>query len=257
MRGYGRMLRWCAVLALLGACGGTEEPSDAPDVPDARAGPDPVRTDREPGVVDPAFAGGTLLGLYASLPEGAVFTVCGSDRVLAVAPGGRADELERTFLLAADGGDAPALVALVGRVVEGGPPDAPDLRLAVDSVVRVEAGADCPGLPVAPPLEGTAWQLVGLPPSDAGLAGVGAWMRLDGNGRVEGFTGCRDLSARYDWRGTALSFTSIDATVGMCEAAEAHALFLDALQRTGSYRFRAGGLELLDEAGPVARFDTR
>ena len=147
-------------------------------------------------------------------------------------------------------------MTVVGRVVAGGPADAPD-RLAVDSVIRVEAGVDCPGVPVAAPLEGTAWQLEGLPQTDAGVAASGVWMRLDGNGRAEGFTGCRDLSARYDWRGTALSFSSIDATVGMCEAAEVHAVFLDALQRTGSYRFRAGGLELLDEAGPVARFDTR
>ncbi len=199
--------------------------------------------------------GGPITGLYVILAEGAAFTPCERPVVIPVAPGGRSEELRQRYLLEGGGGTEPAL-ATVRAHVEGasasGGSSARGARLVVDSVLTVGVEPVCPGERLSEPLEGTAWQLTGLPAPDPAFAAVGAWIRLGDDGGVSGYTGCRDLVGRYEWAGTRLRFYGLDGQVGMCEHADAHAAFLAALGRVGSYRFRPSVLELMGEAGAVA-----
>lgn len=204
------------------------------------------------------------MGLYAppSGPSAGLFTPCGTDRVLTVAAGGGAEALRRRVLLDGAGEDGATRVTVRAWIVEAGgtggdasPVPGASGTLRIQEVVAVARVSDCPEAPAAHPLEGTAWQLVGLPAPDPGVQGAGAWLRLRPEPAVvEGSTGCRELTGRYDWTVTRLRFSRLDASPAMCPESALHADFLAALGRTGSYQVRGDTLELLGEAGVVATF---
>lgn len=213
-----------------------------------------------------------LTGLYIWLADAPAFTPCGAVDLVTDIVGAAADSLDRAYrVVRPTPGDA-VLVSVLGRLAPS-PADpggrshpgsshatetgdrSTGVRLVVDSVVAVEDGGTCPDQLAAPPLEGTAWQLVGLPDPDPALGAAGTWMRLEDDGSVSGYTGCRELTGRYTWTGARLNFSALDTQVAMCGAADVHDRFLGALASTGSYRYRAGGLDLLDEHGVVARFE--
>lgn len=190
-------------------------------------------------------------GLWVRLAEAPTLAPCGTDVVLPVADGEAADSLARAVGLAGRGAGEATLVRIRARLAEE--PGGRVLR--VETVLDVGTEATCPEAPAPPPLEETAWQLTGLPRPDDVVVGLGAWMRLREEGTVlEGFTGCRELTGRYEWEGTRLRFRSLERSAGACPAAALHAELVEALARAGSYRLRADTLELLGESGAVATF---
>lgn len=243
------VLLWVAA----GGCGG-EEPAPPPGDRRAAApageaaGEGPVAAASVDTVPLP------LTGLWLAREGGSVLLPCGGDRVLGVA-GGPGGVLERTVRLERPGSDGPVLVTVRGRVAAATAADVGLDSLEVVEVLRVHDASACPDEALDRALEGTAWQLAGLPRPDPSVSGGGAWLRLrEDEGFVEGHTGCRPLSGRFAWTVSRLRFQGLAPSAGACPGDALHAGFLEALARTGSYRIRGDTLELLGEAGPVATF---
>jgi heat shock protein HslJ len=170
--------------------------------------------------------------------------------------GGAAAELERRALLERSGEGTPVPVSVQGRIVRAADPGgAVADTLVVDSVLDVGDASRCPGLRVDRPLEETAWQLSGFPEPTSEVETAGAWLRMRGEtGRIEGSTGCVELSGRFDREVTRLRFGGLNAGPGTCPQAWIHEDLLEALRLTGSYRIRGDTLQLLGEDGPLATF---
>jgi heat shock protein HslJ len=226
-------------------------------------GPDAERTDSAEAAGEGALRGEPvsgqaagprrLIGLWLPRGEGSSLAPCGEDRVLEV-EATHGDELGRAVRLARPGAPPPVRVTVLGSV-ESTPDRPATATLRLDEVVEVHASSACPGEGVDRPLTGPAWQLTGLPDSRSEVPAAGAWLRLrEEPPVVEGFTGCGPLSGRYDWEVTRLRFGGLDAGAATCPSAPVHEGFLEALAATGSYRIRGDTLDLLGEAGPVARF---
>ena len=109
------------------------------------------------------------------------------------------------------------------------------------------------------PLEGTEWVLAELE-GDVPPAAARATLLLDrGALGASGSGGCNQLTGSYDLTGGRLTFGTMASTRRACPgplmALEDRCL--GALGRVGGYRLVGAGLELLGEAGTVARFRAR
>jgi heat shock protein HslJ len=110
------------------------------------------------------------------------------------------------------------------------------------------------------PLEGTEWIVVELPGASPPPGGPHATLVLDREGSViRGSTGCNTFDGSWEVAGTRLTLGLTSITGRQCDGALARLEtdYLEALRRTGSFRLRGDVLELLGEAGVVARLEPR
>lgn len=236
------------------ACGsGESDGTGAPERDGAAEGPSSAEPVAGPAAAPERVLGaGPHTGLFVRLAGGPAFTPCGTDQVLPLVDDATATEVTRRIRLERPAEEGPVLVTL--RLAGRGATDATD-SLRVTELVALHPAASCPEAPAQRPLEGTAWQLSGLPEPDAAVRAAGAWLRLrEDVGFIEGSTGCRPLAGRYDWTVTRLRFSGLERAAGACQAAALHAAFLDALARVESYRIHGDTLRLLAEEGAVATF---
>lgn len=246
-----------AAVPCLGCAGG-----DAPDSSDSSDSSEsgvstqasPAPTDAVPMAAD---VDGPYRGMMTYMADAPRFADCATGRSYVMAQ--EADYLaaERAYLDAEAQGE-PLLVTFQGRLarrpgMEGGEVDA----VLVTAFGEAHPGQGCDGDPVVGGLEGTEWQLVSLPGGVDVPPGVAATLLLDPDmHRALGSTGCNRFTGSYELEGgrltlglTALTRMACPDPLGGVEAD-----FLEALRLTGSYRFAGGLLELLGEAGAVARF---
>jgi heat shock protein HslJ len=105
---------------------------------------------------------------------------------------------------------------------------------------------------------GTDWELHQLNGGTApiGAGGRRATIRFDADTtRVAGFAGCNRYFASYALDGEVVRFSQIGMTRMACaEGMELEQQLAKALEATRRYRIADHELELLDEAGSVARF---
>lgn len=249
-----------AVILTLGiwmvACGAAEQHGDPGEA--GAAGPVETVPHGEPAP-DAAVLPGmswpgdevAVPGLYLAPGGTGLFTPCGGSGVLPVVPDSVGVDLLGRWTAAVPDGAAPARVVVFGStmVQEGGA----GTRLRVDSFAAFTPRAGCGSERVGPGLTDARWWLDEVDGVERSVAEAGAWLSLDREtGALRGYTGCRDLSGRFHWEGTRLRFSALPGEHAMCEAADVHAAFLDALRRSGSYRLGAARLELLGEDGTVA-----
>jgi uncharacterized lipoprotein YbaY/heat shock protein HslJ len=102
------------------------------------------------------------------------------------------------------------------------------------------------------PLEGSYWQLIRLGDQRVLIAGNARppYIMLEPKEhRVRGSGGCNTISGPYRTDRTSLRLGPLVSTKMAClDGMDAERRFLDALERTRSFRIRAESLELLDEA---------
>lgn len=160
-------------------------------------------------------------------------------------------------------GGAALLLAAAGVACTGsGRPDADgsaaDTAGSGPGVQEAPAvGAQAPVVEPSPGLEGTAWRLAWLRTAPGEGVTAGATLELDPDrGLLTGSTGCRDFQGSYRLVGAQLTLAFSDLGGGACAPAGAslEAAYLGALRDVGSWQLRGDTLELLDEAGVVARF---
>jgi heat shock protein HslJ len=199
-----------------------------------------------------------MRGMMLYMADAPRFTDCTTAASFVLAQ--EADYLaaERAYLEAEAQGE-PLLVTFDGYVtrrrgMEGGDVDA----VVVTSFTGAHPGEGCGGGPVAARLEGTEWRLVSLPGVVEQVdPEIAATLLLDPEGRrSSGSTGCNRWSGGYDLAGGRLTVSVGVMTRMACAdpAALVERGFLEALRVSGGYRFVGGALELLGEAGTVARF---
>jgi len=112
-----------------------------------------------------------------------------------------------------------------------------------------------------PSLAGTSWRLteLGGKPAPVGGNEKPATLELtaDGN-RAAGFAGCNRMSGTWEARGDSLRLGPFAVTRMMCDKGmDLEQAYLDALQKTRTWRLSAQGLELLGEGGTVARLEAQ
>lgn len=109
-------------------------------------------------------------------------------------------------------------------------------------------------------LVGTEWSLMQLEgrPTGAGAGGVAPTLLFAAaDSRVSGFAGCNRLMAGYRLTADRLTFTPIATTRMFCaEGMDLERRYLTALEATRAYRRTESRLELLGDAGVIARFQT-
>ncbi len=110
------------------------------------------------------------------------------------------------------------------------------------------------------PLEDTEWVLVALPGAPGPPPGAHATLVLDRDGSLlHGSTGCNDFDGSWEIAGTRLTLGVTGITGRGCDAelTRLQTDYIEALRRAGSFRLLGDVLELLGEAGVVARFEPR
>lgn len=254
----------CAVAALwTPACGSEPDEEQVPRPPaaaGAAAPASPADTMSPAVTMSPADTTSprSFVGMVTYLADQASFIACDDGVTVPVAMEGGYLTLERSYLDArAEPGD-PVLARIRGRVVpregmEGGPRP----TLVVDSLVALVPGVGCGDGEVDLPLEGTEWTLEAVPGGVDVPSGTGAFLVLDGEDHtVRGSTGCNGFSGSYDLAGGRLTFSLAATTRRACGSAtgQVEADLLEALRVAGGYRILGHTLELLGEAGAVARF---
>lgn len=201
------------------------------------------------------------LGMMTYMADAARFTDCRTGATVAVAMEGAYLALERAYLDARPASGEPLLVSVRGRVamhpgMEGGPVP----TLFVDAFEGAFPGEGCGGTAAGVALEGTEWSLVAVTGGAPVPAEADASLVLEpSEGRATGSSGCNRFIATYTLAGGRLTFGMEALTRRGCSdplmALERD--YMEALRLTGSYRMAGGELELLGEAGPVARFRPR
>ncbi|HSG07739.1 MAG TPA: META domain-containing protein [Longimicrobiales bacterium] len=201
-----------------------------------------------------------LRGMMTYLADAPRFTDCATGLSAVLAQ--EADYLaaERAYLDAGAQGE-PLLVTFEGRwtrrpALEGGEVDA----VVIVGFGGAEPGHGCGADPIPGRLEGTEWRLVSLPGAADVPSGAEATLLLDPDTRrSSGSTGCNRFGGGYALEGGRLTLGLSTLTRMACPGplAALEADFLEALRVAGGYRFVGEFLELLGEAGPVARFGPR
>ena len=238
------------------ACAGGESPGSSETgastaVPQGEVAAAPASADMATDVDGPRR------GMMTYMADAPRFTDCSTGASFVLAQ--EADYLaaERAYLDAQAQGE-PLLVTFSGHVarrpgMEGGEEDA----VVVTTFQGAHPGEGCGAEPVVGRLEGTEWRLVALPAGVDVPAGVDATLLLDPDLRqASGSTACNRFTASYDLEGGRLTVGLTAVTRVACPdpLAGVEADFLEALRLTGGYRFSGAFLELLGEAGAVARF---
>lgn len=237
----------CAVTV---GCSGGDAPKDS-------GSPEPATADAAPASA-PEEGEQPFRGMMVYMADAPRFTDCGTSVSYPMAQEGDYLAAERAYLDARSGPGEPVLMTFQGVLarrpgMEGGEVDA----VVVTAFGGVDPGRGCGGEPVTGLLEGTEWRLVALPGAGDVPADAVATLLLDPEGhRSSGSTGCNRFTGGYDLAGGRLTVSVSALTRMACPdpLATVEADYLEALRGAGTYRFAEGFLELLGEAGPVARF---
>ena len=137
-----------------------------------------------------------------------------------------------------------ALAAVANYAIEDG-------KLVLYAASKQRMGTMAPLKAV--PLEGTAWELMFYPSSDAVAAvpvipGAAITARFDG-GKLTGNAGCNDYTADYKRDNTQLTFGPVSATKKMCAepagVMEQETAYLEMLAEVGAINQFARSIELL------------
>lgn len=151
------------------------------------------------------------------------------------------------------------LVGSTGCVGSG--PKGGDPRPASDSAVPPAVAGEAPATSQGPLLVGTTWRLADLAgkPAPLGQDGKAATLELTIEGkRVVGFAGCNRISGTYTLKGDSLLLGPLALTRMACEKGmDLERGYVAALEHTRTYRLGSQGLELLGDAGPVARLEAQ
>jgi putative lipoprotein len=153
-----------------------------------------------------------------------------------------------------------ALLASVrGRLMRGPGVEGGEVPLlVVNSFEVLRPGEGCGGGAVDRAIEGTEWVLSELPGVPRLPLDSRASLMLDpGTRRVTGSTGCNRYAGTYALDGGSLRLSVGALTRMACADAlnEVERAWLDALRLTGSWRLSGSTLNLLGEAGTVARLE--
>jgi len=199
-----------------------------------------------------------LRGMMVYFADAARFTECTSGVSFPIAPEGDALALERGYLSDREGPGEPLLVTVRGRIARRPAMEGPDAdALVVERFIRAWPGLGCDGESVDRPIEGVDWVLVELPGGSPVPEGHVASLRLDREAhRLSGSTGCNRYHGSYELTGPRLHVDPTAMTRAACagpELAQVERDFLEALRVTGSARVVGEVLELIGEAGVVAR----
>lgn len=145
----------------------------------------------------------------------------------------------------------------------GGPPrDAsPPPKAGGEAAAPAPAPAETSAAQPGPSLAGTSWRLTELGGKSipAGQDGKSPTLDLatDGN-RAAGFAGCNRMSGTWEARGDSLRLGPFAVTRMMCDKEmDLEQEYLDALQKTRTYRLSPHGLDLIGESGTVARLEVQ
>jgi copper homeostasis protein (lipoprotein) len=197
-------------------------------------------------------------GMMVYMADAPRFTDCETSLSYPMAQEGDYLAAERAYLDARSGPGEPVLMNFQGMLarrpgMEGGEVDA----VVVTAFGGVDPGSGCGPEPLTGLLEGTEWRLVALPGAVDVPTDAVATLLLDPDGhRSSGSTGCNRFTGGYDLAGGRLTVSLSALTRMACPdpLATLEVDYLEALRGAGTYRFAGGLLELLGEAGPVARF---
>jgi len=153
----------------------------------------------------------------------------------------------------------PSVAWLLFLSACGGPAkdEAPPLK--ADAAAETPASVESSPVNPAPMLTGTTWRLVELggKPAPWEPDGKAPTLELstDGN-RASGFAGCNRMSGTWEARGDSLRLGPFALTRMACfKGMDLEQAYVDALQKTRTFRLSARGLELLGESGRLARLE--
>ncbi len=199
-----------------------------------------------------------LRGMMVYFADAARFTECASGVSFPIAPEGDALALERGYLDARGDPGAPVLVAVRASVARRPAMEGPDVdALVVERFIRAWPGVGCDDAVVDRPLEGVDWVLEEIPGAAEAPVGDLTRLRLEREGKgLSGSTGCNRYSGTYDLDGPRLLLRPTAMTRAACATPELASIerdFTEALRLTGSFRVAGERLELLGDAGVVAR----
>lgn len=201
-----------------------------------------------------------LRGMYVYFADAGVFTDCGTRRRFPVAKEQDNAALERAYLEAREGPRQAVLVTLEGRIATR-----PDMEgygeeevLVVDRFDRVWPSETCGG---RAPLANTRWALVELGGHAVSMPPERSepYVQFDlEEGKVEGLGWCNRLQGGFEVEGDALRIGPLAATRMACpQGMEDETSFLEALDSATRFRIDGETLELYDDTGLLARFESR
>lgn len=147
-------------------------------------------------------------------------------------------------------------IACVGSPKEEQHPPA-----SADSVIPAAAAPESSAANVTSVLTGTTWRLTELAgkPAPLGQDGKAATLELAAEGnRATGFAGCNRMTGAYVLNGDSLRLGPFALTRMACDKGmELEKQYVDALQRTRTYRRSAERLELVDSSGTLASLEAQ
>ncbi len=198
-------------------------------------------------------------GLYRMTADGARFHECLTTKDFAISKEGFGEELARQYAVQQRTLNlAPATPVLLSLTAEFAA-NKPDVMNAL-LLDRFWPSRSCPSMPMNPsqPLQLTRWVLAELDGKilDAKRLDKPAHVRLMGQGRLQGHTGCNTLQARYVQTGENLRFNQFVTTRMAChgKAAASEKALLKALAKSAQFEMRGNQLWLLQGDQTLARF---
>jgi heat shock protein HslJ len=168
-----------------------------------------------------------------------------------------------TLRLHTGGSVKPSVVWLLAGSIAcvGSPKEEQHPPPSADSVAAAAGAAESSAAQTTPVLIGTTWRLTELDgkPAPLGQDGKAATLELAAEGnRATGFAGCNRMTGAYVRNGDSLRLGPFALTRMACEnGMELEKQYVDALQRTRTYRQSAERLELLDSSGTLARLEAQ
>ncbi len=203
-----------------------------------------------------------LTGLYAMTAQGGRLHECLTGKVMTVSPQGFGSELARQYAEQQRALSLPLATPILVTVTAQftAPTKEKQEQINVHLLDRFWPSRVCPaaGLMPAQPLLLTRWLLIELNGQSLDPARVDkpAHMRLLGNGRMQGHTGCNTVQGRYQQQAANLSFSQLATTRMACHGAVAihEQQWLKALTDSGQFEMRGNQLLLIQGTNVLARF---
>lgn len=198
-------------------------------------------------------------GLYRMTPNGARFHECLTGKDFSISKEGFGEELARQYAVqqrTLSLTPATPILVTVTADFAGQPFDVINVRL----LDRFWPSRSCPSMPMNPsqPLLLTRWVAAELGGNSFDSSGLDKppHLRLMGQGRLQGHTGCNTIQARYAQTGENLRFSQLVTTRMAChgKAATNEQALLKALQQAAQFEMRGNQLWLLQGDQTLARF---
>lgn len=200
-------------------------------------------------------------GLYRMTAHGPRFQECLTSKEFAVAKEGFGEELARQYAVQQRILNLPvATPVLVTVTAEYAPQKADQLdALNIHLLDRFWPSRTCPSMPMSPsqPLLLTRWVVAELNGKKLDPARVDkpAHLRLMGQGRLQAYSGCNTIQARYVQASENLRFSQFVSTRMAChgKAADVEQSLLSVLRNTTQYEMRGNQLWLIQGDKILAR----